>query len=141
MNHVIQHLVFAAALLATTTTMAEPLPANHNHHSAQGNDAPSSRAFMAANATMHHGMDIAFTGDADIDFLRGMIAHHQGAVDMATIQLQYGENAQVKKLSREIIRAQKLEIAWMQHWLAQLEGRPHRPRTGTWIGEDSPLYK
>ncbi|MCP5405342.1 MAG: DUF305 domain-containing protein [Pseudomonadaceae bacterium] len=107
----------------------------------KGDNGPSSQAYDHANMVMHQGMDIVFTGDADIDFLRGMIAHHQGAVDMAKVQLQYGKNAQVKKLSREIIRAQELEISWMKGWLAQLEGRPHTADTKTWIGEDSMLYK
>eukprot|EP01035_Chromulina_nebulosa_P040156 gene40155-54291_t len=40
-------------------------------------------AYKAANTKMHKDMDIAFTGDADADFVRGMIPHHQGAIDMA----------------------------------------------------------
>ncbi|MOA67875.1 hypothetical protein D3C78_1952270 [compost metagenome] len=55
-----------------------------------GDASPSSRAFAEANARMHKGMDIAFTGNADVDFVRGMIAHHQGAIDMATVELEYG---------------------------------------------------
>ena len=49
----------------------------------KGDTGPSSLAFQAINAKMHEGMDITFTGNADIDFVRGMIPHHQGAVDMA----------------------------------------------------------
>jgi uncharacterized protein (DUF305 family) len=32
---------------------------------------------------MHEGMDVALTGNADVDFMRGMVPHHQGAIDMA----------------------------------------------------------
>ncbi len=41
---------------------------------------------------MHTAMDIELSGNADVDFVRGMIPHHQGAIDMARIQLQYGKN-------------------------------------------------
>lgn len=85
----------------------------------------STRAFQDANAKMHAGMDIIYTGDADVDFLRGMIAHHQGAVDMAQVVLDNGKNPQVRRLARDIIRAQNLEIKWMESWLAQLDKNPN----------------
>lgn len=81
--------------------------------------SPSTAAFKAANDKMHAGMDIAFTGDADADFVKGMIPHHQGAVEMAKVVLQYGKDPKLKKLARDIIRAQDKEIAFMKRWLAQ----------------------
>ena len=66
---------------------------------------------------MHKEMDIAFTGNADADFVKGMIPHHQGAVEMAKIVLEHGKDAEVKKLAQEIIKAQETEIAWMREWL------------------------
>ena len=62
-------------------------------------------------------MDIAFTGNADIDFVRGMIPHHQGAVDMAKTVIAFGKDPQIRKLAEEIIKAQESEIALMQDWL------------------------
>lgn len=79
----------------------------------------STDAFKAANEKMHIGMAIAYTGDADVDFVRGMIPHHQGAVEMAKVVLQYGKDPKLKKLARDIIRAQDKEIAFMQRWLAK----------------------
>ncbi len=78
---------------------------------------PASQAFAAANARMHKDMAIRFTGNADADFTRGMIPHHQGAVDMAEIVLKFGKDDEIKKLATDIIAAQKTEIAQMQAWL------------------------
>ena len=82
-----------------------------------GDDGPSSLAFQGANAKMHRGMAIVFTGNADIDFVKGMIPHHQGAIDMAEIELAFGDDPEIKKLAEGIVAAQEAEIALMQAWL------------------------
>ena len=83
----------------------------------KGDTSPSSLAFQAINQKMHDGMNITFSGNADVDFVRGMIPHHQGAVDMAKTVIAFGKDPQVRKLAEEIIKAQETEIALMQEWL------------------------
>lgn len=114
--------VLALVPLALLPTVGLTETADHGGHAGHAMPGaattPSTEAFMAANARMHGAMDIPFTGNADADFLRGMIPHHQGAVDMAKIVLEHGQDPEVRKLAEAIIAAQEAEIAWMTRWLA-----------------------
>jgi uncharacterized protein (DUF305 family) len=84
-----------------------------------GSDTAATKAFKAANDKMHGGMNIPYSGNADVDFVKGMIPHHQGAVDMAKIVLEHGKDPALKKLAADIIAAQDKEIAFMKSWLAK----------------------
>ena len=113
----------APALLILT--FAVPLGAetmDHSGHDMTGMENAATTAFMEANMKMHAAMEIEFTGNADIDFIRGMIAHHQGAIDMAKVVLDHGKDPEVRKLAEAVIAAQTEEIAWMQDWLAKNGG-------------------
>ena len=90
----------------------------HADTTAAASDNPVAKAFEDANLTMHRDMAIDYTGDADIDFVRSMIPHHQGAIDMAKIQLEHGKDPEMRKLAEDVIKAQEAEIAGMRKWLA-----------------------
>ena len=66
-----------------------------------------------AVARMHAAMNVPFSGDADRDFARMMIPHHQGAIDMALVELRYGKDERLKRLAQEIIVDQQQEIVVM----------------------------
>ncbi len=104
--------------------LAAPAHAQSGGHAQHGSaaaaaEAASTTAFRAANDAMHAGMAIDFTGDADRDFILGMIAHHDGAVAMARIVLAHGRDPEVRTLAEAILVAQTAEIAFMQDWLAR----------------------
>lgn len=89
------------ALLATGVTAAAPVP----------NASPG---LSAAMARMHHAMDIRGTGDPDRDFALMMIPHHQGAIDMARVELLNGKDERLRRLAQGIIVEQGQEIEAMR---------------------------
>jgi uncharacterized protein (DUF305 family) len=64
---------------------------------------------------MHSAMAVSPSGDIDADFVAMMVPHHQGAIDMAQIELRYGHNEQLRRIAQEIIVDQQQEIAVMQY--------------------------
>lgn len=96
--------ISAVILFSTASQAAENAPA-------------WGKAYDESMEKMHYGMMVNYSDNADADFVRGMIPHHQGAVDMAKIQLQYGKDPEIRKLAEGIIKAQEVEIKQMQDWL------------------------
>jgi hypothetical protein len=107
-------LLVASLALAGSPSIVGP---GHDHAGAIPSDASQSAFYseMAkVNARMHEGMNIAPCGDIDQDFMRMMIPHHQGAVDMALVLLKYGRDEKLKRLAQSIVVEQAQEIAYMR---------------------------
>jgi uncharacterized protein (DUF305 family) len=116
--------VVIAALIAAIQFSAHPGTAMGASYDRMA--APLCRAPFAAaepdfysdvadvNARMHQAMEVAPSDDIDRDFIRMMVPHHQGAIDMARVLLKYGRDERLKRLAQSIIVEQGQEIAYMR---------------------------
>ena len=119
------HLVFPVAV-ALTILGIRLLRADVQSETLANSSKPTADAnwseLVGSMDKMHMAMAaIKRSGNADIDFVRLMLPHHQAAIDMAKTQLVYGKDAQMRRLAQEIITDQQLEIELMQRWLKQQE--------------------
>lgn len=83
----------------------------------KGDTGPSSLALNGVMGKMQQAMSLTYTGNADVDFVKAMIPHHQGAIDMAKTVLAFGKDPEVKKMAESIIKAQEAEISLFTEWL------------------------
>jgi len=113
-------LLMAAGMLLAVFLESVPAQSEEMKHDmgAMGAQGPSTDGYKAAMDKMHADMMIEYSGNADVDFVRGMIPHHQGAIDMAKVELANGKDPEIRKLAEGVIAAQEAEIAKMQDWLA-----------------------
>jgi len=124
--------VALAVLLVVSVSRAQP---PHQHEVSPSQDTPpastADKSFTSlttqAMERMHRDMSIVPSGDPDRDFAAVMIPHHQGAVDMAKVELQFGRNPVLRRLAQGIIVEQLQEIEVMQRELRQLPAASKEP--------------
>ena len=135
-------LMLVAALLvaAGCSAAAQPMPghgAAHVHRPATPPPVVDGAAGRAVNkaavgtrfqrdmdagmARMMQDMHAAPpSGNVDADFLAMMIPHHAGAVDMARLLLQHGQDPATRQMAEDIIAGQTTEIESMTRRLQVL---------------------
>ena len=89
---------------------------DENGLSLQGHD--DNRMMDSMHAVMNRMEAMPMTNDPEVDFPKMMIMHHQGAINMGTVQMQEGSNDSLKRFSQKMIRAQQLEIQELSTILA-----------------------
>jgi uncharacterized protein (DUF305 family) len=97
-------IVLAAALIAAGAAIAAEI------------NVEAKKAYAEVNNRMMQEMMMEMSGDPDMDFVMMMLPHHQGAVDMAKIELRYGKDPELRKLAEDIVASQEKEIAFMRAW-------------------------
>ena len=128
------------ALVALSAVCLQPVaygqsPVNSGNDSTKASKADASA--MSGGGMGMKGMDMqammkgssdkmssmAMTGKPDVDFAMMMRLHHQGAIDMAQSELDVGKAPEMRKMAKDIIAAQKKEIAQLDRFLAK-NGHP-----------------
>jgi uncharacterized protein (DUF305 family) len=111
-------MIFAALVLSAFLSSAQTAVAEDMKGMAmKPATSPADKAFAASMKTMMNGMNVRPTGNPDADFARMMIPHHQGAIDMAKVELQYGTDPELRQLATDTVAAQEKEITRMKAWL------------------------
>ena len=110
--------------MTTETADTHDTDMNHETHDMDSNMTEHAvttefgKEYMDSMDDMHEDMmEGVQANDADVAFAKGMLPHHEGAVEMAEIQLKYGKDETMRKLATDIIAAQEAEIKQMENWL------------------------
>jgi hypothetical protein len=119
--------LFAALAIVLAFPVGLGHPGHSAHHQANqiaaipfcsgasGDDRSSFYSEIAGvNERMHKGMAVVPTGDINRDFVRMMIPHHQGAIDMALALLKHQPDERLRRLAQSIIVEQEQEIIYMR---------------------------
>ena len=86
----------------------------------QSGASPFARQMAEAMRRMDRDMGIQPSGNVDRDFAAMMIPHHQGAIDMAKAELEFGRDPVLRRLAQGIIVEQQQEIELMRRELDRL---------------------
>lgn len=106
MRFVLPSTLLALTLLASATARA----AEDSHQAHQD--------MQKSMDAMHQGMAEGLKAkDPDLGFAKGMLAHHEGAIDMARYELEHGKDPEMRKLAEDIIQAQQKEIDQLKRWI------------------------
>ena len=92
--------------------------ASHKELPKDQRDIANSQEMMTKSMKiMHNMMEVKLTGNPNVDFVAGMIPHHEAAVEMAEVIMPYLKDQSTKTFATNIVKAQLKEITFMKTWL------------------------
>lgn len=109
------HRIIAAAAFAVLSASAMAQPSSATMGGMANGSQQMHEQMMGGMQKMQ---SMQPSGDTDKDFAMMMRMHHQQALDMAKVELEHGRSPELKAMARNIIDAQKKEIAQFDKWLA-----------------------
>lgn len=114
----------AALMMPVLATAQASAPSAHQHAMPPaGSSTAVAPDLMASMHKMHAEMEaMKMSGDLDHDFAMMMRSHHQGAIEMAKVELARGKDKQIKQMAQKMIAEQTKEIAKLDKWMAQHAG-------------------
>lgn len=86
-------------------------PAGHVAATGAGN-----AAFAASETSMHTKMAAASGDTVDEAYIAKMIAHHEGALEMAQVALAQSTDPEIRRMAQAVVDTQTREIAEMRAW-------------------------
>lgn len=122
--------ILLSALLSTTAFASENAADHSNHMATKATTSlEASKTMMDDSMAAMSGMHtLKLTGDPDLDFVAGMLPHHEGAIVMSESILPTLTDPAVHQLAVDIIKSQKEEVVYMKHWLATHKEIPQDQR-------------
>lgn len=123
------HIAIAAAAVLAVPAIAQQTGhqgMNHQGMNHQGLNHAQMMQPTAANPygpsemRMHERMMAAMGADASETWIRKMIEHHRGAVEMSQVALRSTQNAEVRREAQKTITNQNREIAALNAMLQKM---------------------
>lgn len=107
---------FAAAMIAAGCSTDQPASNNAVDHSKMDHSQMDHSTMDHSDHSAMQSSPGAADAHIDLQFIDTMIAHHQGAVDMAKMAVLQGEDQQLKKFNEGVVESQEREITQMKRW-------------------------
>jgi uncharacterized protein (DUF305 family) len=110
----------AGAATLPEVCLAKAAPAGHDMAPAMPDMGEHQAAMMEGMmATSNQMMQGVMADDPDVAFACGMIPHHQAAINMAQVELEYGDDQKMKDMAQVVIDAQTKEIEELTGWIEE----------------------
>ena len=91
---------------------------NHMDKDTMSHNNMNSGMMSSMHPSMQKMQGMSMTGDFDVDFANMMIEHHQGAIDMAQMEISQGKDEKMKSMAQKISDDQQKEQQELKDFVA-----------------------